>query len=184
MKVKKPVYNAKELNSNIAYGVTSVNNINQDELNSIQWLCEKSMNDDILITELKEQLETTEQLRQEALKEGLKVVERDSSKIEELQKQLEEKKKEIDEFKRIGEKGHLNDLLEDKRKENRILIKASEQLLQRLENQPAEIIEKIRKSFESKMKNSLWQEEYPVGKVCNMINDVLDETLKEYEEKE
>lgn len=60
MKVKKPIYNAKELNSNIAYGMTSVNNITQDELDSIQWLCEKSMNDDTQIAELKKQLEEEE----------------------------------------------------------------------------------------------------------------------------
>lgn len=55
-KIKKPKFTATELNSNIAYGMTSVNNINQDELDSIQWLCEKSMNDDIKITYLQSQL--------------------------------------------------------------------------------------------------------------------------------
>jgi hypothetical protein len=52
---KLPKYTPEELNSNIAYGMTSVDNITQDELDSIQWLCEKSANDDKLIKELYEQ---------------------------------------------------------------------------------------------------------------------------------
>ena len=55
-KIKRPVYTPEELNSNIAYGMTGVNNINKEELESIQWLCEKSMNDDIKIKELEEKL--------------------------------------------------------------------------------------------------------------------------------
>lgn len=55
-KIKRPVYTSEELNSNIAYGMTGVNNINKEELESIQWLCEKSMNDDIKIKELEEKL--------------------------------------------------------------------------------------------------------------------------------
>ena len=54
--IKKPIYTAEELNSNIAYGMTTINNITQAELNSIQWLCEKSMNDDIKIKNLQSQL--------------------------------------------------------------------------------------------------------------------------------
>lgn len=38
---KKPVYTAQEILSNIVYGMTSVNNINQDELDSIQYICEQ-----------------------------------------------------------------------------------------------------------------------------------------------
>lgn len=58
--IKKPIYTAEELNSNIAYGMTTINNITQAELNSIQWLCEKSMNDDIKIKNLQSQLAITE----------------------------------------------------------------------------------------------------------------------------
>lgn len=58
--IKKPPYTPEELNSNIAYGMTGVNNINEDELKSVQWLCEKSMNDDIRIKELEEKLEKYE----------------------------------------------------------------------------------------------------------------------------
>ena len=52
----------------------------------------------------------------EMFKSGDTIIRSLTNKIAELQKQLEEKEKEIDEFKRIGEKGHLNNLLEDKRK--------------------------------------------------------------------
>lgn len=38
--LKKPQYKPIELNSNIVYGITSVDNISQAELDSIQWLCE------------------------------------------------------------------------------------------------------------------------------------------------
>lgn len=54
--IKQPVYSAQELNTNIVTGQTSVNNIDQDELNSIQWLCEKSMVDDEMINHLKSDL--------------------------------------------------------------------------------------------------------------------------------
>ena len=40
MKIKKPKCSPIELDSNIAYGMTSVNNITQDELDSVKWLCE------------------------------------------------------------------------------------------------------------------------------------------------
>ncbi len=106
--------------------------------------------------------------------------ERDETLIKEnieLQKQLEEKKKEIDEFKRIGEKGHLNDLLEDKRKENRVLIKASEQLLQQLESQPAEIVEKINGEIYTRMVVECKETKY------TDINLILDNILKEYQKK-
>ena len=54
--IKKPPYTPEELNSNIVYGMTGVNNINEDELKSVQWLCEKSINDDVRIKELEEKL--------------------------------------------------------------------------------------------------------------------------------
>lgn len=54
--IKKPVFTPEELNSNIAYGMTTENNISKDELDSIQWLCEKSMNDDIKIDNLKNEV--------------------------------------------------------------------------------------------------------------------------------
>lgn len=99
-----------------------------------------------------------------------------NQQIAELQKQLEEKEKEIDEFKRIGEKGHFYDLFEDQRKENRTLIKASEQLLQQLQSQPAKIVEKIKKKIEKERdKNDLaW-----LG--FNKLDRILDEILKEYQ---
>ena len=61
-----------------------------------------------------------------------------------IQKQLEEKEKEIDEFKRIGEKGHINDLLEDKRKENKILVKTIEQTNQDKISFAVEQLEKVK----------------------------------------
>ena len=67
--IKKPIYTAEELNSNIAYGMTTINNITQAELNSIQWLCEKSMNDDIKIKNLQSQLTITEKALELACKE-------------------------------------------------------------------------------------------------------------------
>lgn len=100
--------------------------------------------------------------------------------IAELKQQLAEKEKEIDEFKRIDEKGHFYDLFEDQRKENRTLIKASEQLLQQLKSQPAEIVEKIRKELGLKLKYKL-NDEVSVLKICNQINEVLDTILKEYQ---
>ena len=75
---------------------------------------------------------TPEEVFEELRTELIQLNNETNSKIAELQKQLEEKQKEIDEFKRIGEKGHLNDLLEDKRKENRLLIKGYEQPEQQL----------------------------------------------------
>lgn len=105
--------------------------------------------------------------------------ERDETLIKkniELQKQLEEKEKEIDDFKRIGEKGHFYDLFEDKRKENRVLIKASEQLLQQLKSQPAEIVEKIREIA------IIDVEEYSNDPILYKITEEeLDSILKEYQ---
>lgn len=49
-----------------------------------------------------------------------------AKELDRLNQQLAEKEKELSELKRIGEKGHLNDLIEEKRKENKILIKAIE----------------------------------------------------------
>lgn len=72
--IKKPIYTAEELNSNIAYGMTTINNITQAELNSIQWLCEKSMNDDIKIKNLQSQLAITQKALELALKEELRGV--------------------------------------------------------------------------------------------------------------
>lgn len=69
-KIKKPEFTATELNSNIAYGMTSVNNITKEELDSIQWLCEKSMNDDIKITYLQSQLAEKDKERHEEWKTG------------------------------------------------------------------------------------------------------------------
>lgn len=118
--------------------------------------------------------------------------------IAELKKQLADKQKEFDEFKRIGEKGHLNDLLEDKREENRLLIKGYEQLKQRftdkekevqdlkeqLKSQPAEIVEKIKKEFQKHLFD--WYED---GKNINnelyidadWVWEVLDTFLKQYQ---
>lgn len=95
--------------------------------------------------------------------------------VAELQKQLEEKEKEIDEFKRIGEKGHFYDLFEDQRKENRILIKAPEQLLQQLKSQPAEIVKKIRKGIKDKI-ICFWKDEDRKD-----FNKILESILKEYQ---
>ena len=111
----------------------------------------------------------------EMFKSGDTIVRSLTNKIAELQKQLEEKEKEIDEFKRIGEKGHLNDLLEDKRKENKILIKVSEQLLQQLESQPAEIVEKINGKIYTRMVVKCKETKY------TDINLILDTILKEYQ---
>lgn len=111
--------------------------------------------------------------------------------IAELQKQLEEKQKEFDDFKRIGDKGHLNDLLEDKRKENRLLIRGYEQLEQqfadkekevqdlkeKLETYPAEIVGKIRQAVEKeKSDNDLaW---LGFNKLDRILNIILKWSLK------
>ena len=80
------------------------------------------------IAELQKQLEGKNKTIQ-GLIETQKYLEKSASyqMFLDIQKQLEEKEKEIDEFKRIGEKGHISDLLEDKRKENKILVKTIEQ---------------------------------------------------------
>ena len=119
--------------------------------------------------------------------------ERDETLIKkniELQKQLEEKKKEIDKLKRIGEKGHLNDLLEDKRKENSIIIRGAEQLLQQLQSQPAEIVEKI-KEWGQKHYNWVgdgtgydgqdYNECIGFNMAIDQLNEVLDTILQEYQ---
>ena len=90
-KIKKPTYTAEELNSNIAYGMTSENNITRDELNSIQWLCEKSMNDDIKIANLTKQ----KALLEEELKyyKGTKLGDF-ADEIRQLKQKIKELKKE------------------------------------------------------------------------------------------
>lgn len=95
--------------------------------------------------------------------------------IAELQKQLEEKEKEINELKRPGEKGHLNDLLEDQIKQNKILIRLDEQLLQQLQSQPAEIMSKIKSEIYTRMVL-----EYKETKYTD-IDLILNNILKEYQ---
>lgn len=111
-----------------------------------------------------------------------------NNEIAELQKKLKEK--ENNELKIIGEKDHLNDLLEDRRKENRILIKAEEQLLQQLKSQPKEIVKKIRK-WGQKHYNWVgdgtgydgqdYNECIGFNMAIDQLNEVLDTILKEYE---
>ena len=85
--IKKPQYTPQEINSNIAYGMTSVNNITQDELNSIQWLCEKSMNDDYTIAELKHQLEEKDkEIEYQENMKSLAVDNQNKKAIEQLEK--------------------------------------------------------------------------------------------------
>lgn len=124
------------------------------------------------IEELQEQFEVTEQLRQEALNEGLKVVESDINRIEELQEQLEEKNKELS-------------ILKENLKINSptayYLIVNDYQKMQFL-SQVKSTVKKIRKNFGSRLKKALWEEEYSINKVADMVNEVLDETLKECEE--
>lgn len=55
---------------------------------------------------------------------------KDIHSLYELDDLLNQQDKRIKELERIGDKGHLNDLLEDRRKENRILMKIVEQLEQ------------------------------------------------------
>jgi len=76
-------------------------------------------------SELKKQYGSQEKLLSQKLAENSRL----TLENQQLKHKLAEKEKEIGEFKRIGEKGHLNDLLEDKRKEN---IRRIRQKMQRL----------------------------------------------------
>ena len=55
-----------------------------------------------------------------------------------------------------------------------------ENLRQQLKSQPEEIVEKIRRELGLKLKYKLNDEVY-VLKICNQINEVLDNILKEYQ---
>ena len=50
------MYSAEEINSNIAYGITSKNNITKEELESIQRICEENIILKKQIKELKKSL--------------------------------------------------------------------------------------------------------------------------------
>ena len=92
--------------------------------------------------ELKKQYDSQEKLLTRKLAENSRL----TLENQQLKHKLAEKEKEIDDFKRIGEKGHL-DLLEDKRKENRILIKVSEQLLQSQKQLAIKQLQKLKESI-------------------------------------
>ena len=53
-------------------------------------------------------------------------------------------------------------------------------LKQQLKSQPAEIVEKIRQLLGLKLEYK-HNENVPILKICNQINEVLDTILKEYQ---
>lgn len=103
-----------------------------------------------------------------------------------LKHKLAEKEKEIDEFKRIGEKCHLNDLLEDKRKENKILIRIAEQLIQSQKQLAISELEKVKTKFNSKRPIDELASEVGIelGYTSTQINNFVENKIKELEKKE
>lgn len=89
-------------------------------------------------------------------------------------KQLAEKEKEISELKRIGEKGHLNDLFEDKRKENKILIKAIEQANQDKISFAVEQLEKVKEEFDCIYSNDTYTPYQIADKIDNQIKQLKE----------
>ena len=91
-----------------------------------------------------------------------------------IQKQLEEKEKEIDEFKRIWEKCHISDLLEDKRKENKILVKTIEQTNQDKISFALEQLEKVKENI-----HYLLSFDY---NLLSKVNEQFDNQIKQLKE--
>lgn len=121
--------------------------------------------------------------KEQAFLEAQKMFE---EQIAELKQQLEEKEKGIAEINKFISLFNCDDFNDFEIFFGACMLAQHEQetliidLQRQLHTQPKEIVEKIRNDFEERMKNTLWNAEFPVGKVCNMINDVLDEILKEY----
>lgn len=88
--------------------------------------------------------------------------------IAELQKQLEEKEKIIQMQQNI------------KRYDIGEILTENIKLKQQLQSQPAEIVEKIRQLLGLKLEYK-HNENVPILKICNQINEVLDTILKEYQ---
>lgn len=64
--------------------------------------------------------------------------------------------------------------IEEFRKEN-TKLKANQ-------NQKAiECLKEVRKSFEKRLFGKQWEDKVYIGSICNMINDVLDNKIKELE---
>ena len=98
-----------------------------------------------------------------------------------MKDQLAEKEKEIEELKRIGEKGHLNDLLEEERKEKKILIKAIEQADQDKISFALEQLEKVLKILEEKQFYKKEDTAYCVhpAQIAEYIDNQIEELKKE-----
>ena len=105
-----------------------------------------------------------------------KTIYNQNQQIAELKKQLKEKNQHITELKKQLEEtkqtGSYQVMLMCQ-KEN-ILLK------QQLKSQPAEIVEKIRQLLGLKLEYK-HNENVPILKICNQINEVLDTILKEYQ---
>lgn len=100
------------------------------------------------------------------------------TKIKELKQQLAEKDKEIEKLKQQytileNENGKLTtELIMDKYKKAQKEVSFGKQLA-------IQELEKVRKEFEIRLIGKKWEDKMLIGKVCNMINDVLDNQIKE-----
>lgn len=99
------------------------------------------------------------------------------TKISDLEAKLAEKEKEIGELKRIGEKGHLKDLLEDKRKENKILVKAIEQANLSKTEFAIQQLQRVKEKFGYKFNSQLMvSSKQMVDFVDQIINELKGES--------
>lgn len=131
------------------------------------------------IIELCNQIDQLEQQLEESFTEedveGL--IEDRNKTIKFLQKELAEKDKEIERLKNLFELN--NEVVINQGKE---IFDLRVQVLQQKQNQiqlALQELEKVRKEFEIRLIGKKWEDKMLIGKVCNMINDVLDNQIKE-----
>ena len=112
------------------------------------------------ITELTEELNKLN----DSYNETMKYLNKLRDENNRLKQQLEEKDKEIERFKDfISCKGCVD-----------VIKKSNENQTQHAITE----LEKVRKEFETRLMGKKWEEKMLVGKVCNVINDVLDNQIK------
>lgn len=152
---------------------------NQQNKESNELLVNSLAEKDRQITELKKQLEEKEKTIQ-GLIEAQKYLEESASyqMFLDIQKQLEEKKKEIEKLREW-----LSQCEADRKSEQEKKNLAFKQLRKRseqLKSQPAEIVEKIRKSIHYYPISLLDGDNEPRIKTLGISKEVLDNLLQEY----
>ena len=162
-----------DLEAKLAESEETINNLEQQCL-----ICNKDKENEQLKQQLFESgLKTLEEIK--LSEQRKKMLEDLSTKNWELEQQIAEKEKEIETLKKCGDTEHFYGLLEDKRKENKILIKAIEQANQDKISFAVEQINELRKEFAKRYVGYNWDDNIMVAKCCMMINDVFDNQLAE-----